>query len=307
MYFFIVNPQSCCGKGEKVWAKLEPMLEKREVVYERYLTGQPGDAKSIAGMLSKNCREPRVIVVVGGNGTLNEVLDGLVLNEMVVLGYIPCGTGSDFAQNMNLPFNPYKGLKRLLASQTSRLLDYGVLTVGSRAEHRRFAISAGLGLDGAVCRALPRFKFRKIFRNLHLERLCYIFIGLKQLALSKPAKGYIILDRVKKIEFNHIYLMSAHIHPFEGGGFKLAPLADGSDGKLSVCVVSHISKRKLFWTLVSAFFLRKKGYIGIRWFECREVFFHVERPMAAHADGEDCGNWIDLQAECIEKQLRVMV
>ena len=77
MYFFIVNPGSCCGRGAKVWEKLKDALEKRAVGYEHYLTGQPGDARSIARMLAKNCSEPRVIVVVGGNGTLNEVLDGL--------------------------------------------------------------------------------------------------------------------------------------------------------------------------------------------------------------------------------------
>ena len=100
MYFFIVNPGSCCGRGAKVWEKLKDALEKRAVGYEHYLTGQPGDARSIARMLSKNCSEPRVIVVVGGNGTLNEVLDGLALNDMVTLGYIPSGTGNDFAKKI---------------------------------------------------------------------------------------------------------------------------------------------------------------------------------------------------------------
>lgn len=306
MYFFIVNPGSCCGRGAKVWEKLKDALEKRAVGYEHYLTGQPGDARSIARMLSKNCSEPRVIVVVGGNGTLNEALDGLALNDMVTLGYIPSGTGNDFAKNAKLPLNPLKGLKRILAAKSFRLLDYGVLTVGSQAEHRRFAISAGLGLDGAVCRELPRFKIRKSLEKLHLERWCYALIGLKLLLLSKPSKGYVILDRVKKIEFNHIYLISAHIHSFEGG-LRLAPLADGSDGRLSVCVVNHESKRKLLCTLASVIFLRKKGYSGIRQFECREAFFHVDRPMAVHADGEDCGNWFDFQAECIEKKLRVIM
>ena len=62
------------------------------------------------------------------------------------------------------------------------------------------------------------------------------------MCIRYSCKGYIILDGVKKVEFNHIAFISCHIQPFEGGGFKLAPRANCSDGKLSVCVVSHAAK-----------------------------------------------------------------
>ena len=301
MYFFIVNPRSCSGRGEKIWIKLEA------IEYESYLTSQPGDARGIAKMLTRNCHEPKVIVVVGEEGTLNEALDGLAFSGMISLGYIPLGPGNDFTKSVKLPSAPCKGLKRILSAKSCRLLDYGVLTFGSKAEHRRFAVGAVLGMDGDVGSSILR-QFAKGAQNRrHLERVCRAVAGWKQLFLSRPVKGYIILDRVKKIEFNHIYFISAQIHPFIGGGFQFAPMADCSDGRLSVCVVSFESKWKLLSTVISAFFLRKKDRRGVRRFECREAFFHVERPMPVHADGEDCGSWKDIQAECIERKMRMIL
>lgn len=308
MYYFIVNPSSRQGRGEKIWNKLEKLLKKKRVEYEAYLTQHPGDARMIAKMLTKTNRDEKVIVAVGGDGTLNEVLDGTSLHEKITLGYIPAGSGNDFARSLRMPASLNRCVKRILSPKCYQLLDYGVLTFGSRAEHRRFAVSAGIGIDGAVCHEFAKSSLSKRpFARLYLARLGYIFLGLKQLFFFKPCKGYLILDQVKKIEFNHIFFMSAHIHPFEGGGFQFAPRASGTSGKLTICVVSNEKRRNLIPILASALLTRKKGRRGIRTFECREAFFHVERPMEVHTDGEPCGIWNDLQAECIGKKIRFIM
>jgi len=306
MYYFIVNPSSRWGMGGKIWMKLEKLLRKKRIEYEAYLTQQPGDARAIARMLTKKNRDEKVIVAVGGDGTLNEVLDGTAFHEKITLGFIPTGSGNDFARSLRLPTSLRKCVKRILSPKCYLLLDYGVLTFGSKAEHRRFAVSAGMGLDGAVCCELARAS-KGIFAKFHLTKLGYVFLGLKQLFLSKPCKGYLILDQIKKIEFNHVFFMSAHIHPFEGGGFQFAPTASGTSGKLTVCVVSNENRWKLLPILASAFLTRKKGRKGIRTFECREAVFHVEHPMAVHTDGEPCGIWTDLHAECIGKKIRLIL
>ncbi len=306
MVFFIVNPYSHYGGGAKIWIRLERALKRGKVEYESYLTARPGDARRFARTITEGSREPKSIVIVGGGGTLNEVLDGLAFGGKITLGYIAAGRNNDLARSLKLPMTPKEGLKRVLASRSYRLLDYGVLTLGSRAEHRRFAVSAGIGMDASVCRELLDVPVKRPVRMLGLEQPVCSLVGLKKLIRAKPVKGYIILDRTRKVEFNHIYFISAHILPFEGG-FQLAPQANGDDGCLSVCVVDHVSKWRLFTIMLSALFLRKRGRTGIRTYKCREAFMHVDRPMASHADGEDCGVWSDLQAQCIEKKLRVIV
>lgn len=307
MYFFIVNPYSGGGRGERIWKKLKKLLEERAVSYEIYLTRQPGDAREFARVLTENVQEKRTIVAVGGDGTFNEVLDGLCFYPEVSLGCIPTGLGNDFARSLRLPTNPRRALNKILSSPYYQFLDYGVLTYGDKAEHRRFAVSAGMGLDGEVCLCIKQGLMHRLMRRIRPGRFSYLVFGLIRLLMAKPSRGYIILDRVKKIEFNHIYFMSAHIHPFEGGGFCFAPGADGGDGKLSVCVVSHGSKRKLLNTMIFALLHRKKNIRGIRRYECREVAFYMEQPQVLHTDGEVCGAWERTEAECICKKLRLIV
>ncbi len=310
MYYFIVNPHSQNGRGGKIWKKLEKLLKDWQVDYQCFLTEKPGDARNFARCLTEGVKEPRIIAGVGGDGTVNEILDGLLFCGPVTFGYIPTGTGNDLARSLRFPKKPEKCLKRILHPQYYKQLDYGVLSYGEDAVcHRRFCVSSGIGMDAAVCHNLLFSRQNRSFFGKHFGKLVYLFIGIKQLILAKPTKGYLILDGVRKVEFNHIYFVAVHIHPYEGGGFRFAPQANPTDGKLTVSVVSHGSKRKLIPLLVSAYFgfRRKKHLKGIRSYECREVRIHTEQPMAVHADGESCMCQDDLQIQCIEKKLRMII
>ena len=98
-----------------------------------------------------HCKEARVIVVVGGDGTMNEVVDGIVSCDMVTLGYIPVGTGSDLARGLRLSRRPVRGLRRIFKARRIRQIDYGVIAYGDDVlRHRRFIVSAGIGLDAEV-------------------------------------------------------------------------------------------------------------------------------------------------------------
>ena len=308
MYFFIVNPHCQSGRGKRIWGILEHVLKRENIEYESYLTERPGDARKFARKLTRCCQEPRVIVTVGGDGTMNEVLDGLLPGPMITLGYIPAGSGNDLGRSLGFSRLQVRCLRRILFSPTIRLLDYGVLTIGDKGEHRRFMVSSGIGMDAEVCCMVRENSDPSLLKKMGLGRLEYAAAGLMLLRKTRPVKGYVILDRVKKIEFNHIFFISAHIHPFEGGGFCLAPDASGSDGKLRVCVVSNERRRRILRMLISIFFKRrKKRRKGIRVYECREALFHLDRPAAVHADGEDCGEWNEFQVECIPRQIRMIV
>ena len=140
-----------------------------------------------------------------------------------------------------------------------------------------------------------------------LGRLSYIIFGIRQFFRCKSSKGYIILDGVKKVEFNNILFISCHIQPSEGGGFLFAPGADGSDGKMNICVVSHAAKARMIPVLLSALTRRKGKQKGVRSFECREIAIHTEAALPVHADGECCGLQTDIQAGCIARKVRMMV
>lgn len=308
MYYFIVNPMARCGRGYRIWKKLEKRLMELGIDYEARMTQKTGDAKAIAKGLTEGCKDSLVIVTVGGDGTINEVLDGLAFCGPITLGYIPAGSGNDLARSLKLPKKPRRCLKKIIYPKYHQQLDYGVLSYGDdEIVHRRFMVSAGIGFDAAVCHNLLYSRFRTVLNRMGLGKLSYIMIGCKQLMQAKSVKGYLLLDGTKKVEFNHIYFISAHIHPYEGGGFKFAPKADYSDGKLSICVVSQTAKRRLLPILLGAYTGKHKRYKGVRYYECQEVLVHTERPMAVHVDGESCFTQKDLQIRCIKKKLRMIV
>lgn len=308
MYYFIVNPNARGGRGGSIWKKLDKQLHHTGIAYEAYLTEKPGDARDISARLTEGCKEPRIIVVMGGDGTVNEVLNGLSFGSPVTLGYIPAGSGNDLARSLKLPKRPGKCLKKILNPKYHKQMDYGVLSYGiEEVAHRRFMVSSGIGMDAAVCHNLLDSKAKLVLNKLRLGKLSYLLIGIKQLILAHPVKGYILLDGVQKVEFNHIYFISTHIHPFEGGGFKFAPSADASDGYLDVCVVHQSSRLKLIPILLNALMRRKKKYSGMRHYRCREAEIHTDKALPVHADGESCYCQKDLIVRCIEKKVRIIV
>ena len=99
---FYHKPECEMRAGKNVWKKLEKILERENAQYQAYITEKPVDAKVFARKLTEGCREPHVIVAVGGDGTVNEILDGLSFCSPVTLGYIPAGSGNDLARSLKV-------------------------------------------------------------------------------------------------------------------------------------------------------------------------------------------------------------
>lgn len=306
MYYFIVNPNAGGGFGLKIWNKVERYLETEGVSYHIHMTEGAGQAAGYAAQITRGCREPRVIVVVGGDGTFNEVLDGICLSALITMGYIPAGNGNDLARGLKLPHSPMKGIRQILHPKYFKQIDYGVVTYGEEAvRHRRFIVSAGIGLDAAVCQSRNYSVCRSCLERLGFRRAAYLWIALRQYLKARPVKGYLLLDGVKRVEFNNIYFVSAQLQPYEGGGFRFSPSALYNDGVLDLCVLSHSSKWEVFLIALRAYLKRGKNK-GMRIYHCREARIHLDRPMAVHVDGENCQYQTEIEVRCIERAIRMI-
>lgn len=311
MYYFIVNPHSRSGKGYQIWLQLKAELEKSTVEYQVYLTEYQGHARELAAELTTSLPQEdsgSVIVAVGGDGTLNEVIDGLNVSSHITLGYIPTGSGNDFARSMKLPKKPVKALRRILHPRYFRFLDYGVVSCDlCDINHRRFVVSSGIGFDADVCRRTSVSRLKAFLCKIHLSKLSYVVLGIQSLCCMRPNSGTLVLDGVKRIPLKNVAFVSTHIQKYEGGGFKFAPKADPCDGQFDICVISHTGRLRVIPALLLALVGFHTRCNTVRTYRCHELSIHMDTPAAVHADGEVLGYHGDVALSCRTRQLRVIV
>lgn len=307
MYQFIVNPSAGTGRGYHIWKRLEQQLENDSQEYRVFFTERQGDAAEIAKMLTAEKDEAKILVVVGGEGTYNEVLNGISFRGTLTLGYVPAGFRNALSKGFQSYWSVKGQIRGILHPKYYRLLDYGVLTSGGdEIFNRRFAGRCGIGLDAAICHNLLCCPVRKQMSQFHMTRLLNFILGLKQLILAKPAKGYLLFDGTRKVEFNHIYFISCLIHREEGKKKKVPERAEMDDGKMTVYVASSSKKRKMIPILMDVIMGIRKRERGVRIFECSEVSVHLNRPLAVHVDGESCMCQQDIEIRCIPKRIRMI-
>ena len=308
MLYFIVNPNSGGEKSFIKWKTVDRRLKKLKISYKSFVTDGPGDATRIASEICRNISGSVTIVAVGGDGTFNEVLNGIDMDADVTLGYIPTGSGNDLAAGLHFSKNPLKALDTVLKCRKIAEMDYGVISYGEgEIINRRFAVSGGIGYDAQVCYSLDDSNMRRVLGKVQLQKMAYLVIGARDIIETKPVKGYVIIDSERKVEFNRIMFAAIQNQQTEGGGFRFAPQAVNDDGRLSVCIVHTGNKLAFTRILAAALTGSHLKYPGVRTYDCKKIKIHLDRPMAVHVDGELCGRYADIELYCVERKVRIIV
>ncbi len=241
MIDFIVNP-SAGGKAGKKIKKALPKIEKRLVErgqkYLIHMTKNPRQATELTDSLIKN--GATTIVVVGGDGTLHEVINGFSNFDKVSLGIIPCGTGNDFASALGLPFDPVEALDLILDGEPKYTDFMQMPTV-------RGLNIIGMGIDVDVLKRYSELKKKSKFQyTMCLIKTLFNF-------------DYVDFDAVINGEKTHHHSFIACIangHRY-GGGIPICPPALAHDKQLDFVTVSEIKRT----AIINAFIQLKKGKI----------------------------------------------
>lgn len=302
-YTFVVNPKASSGHGGMIWDIVEPELKKKRIDYEVFFTEYERHATEITRSVTSDAQE-HTLVVLGGDGTVNEVIGGICDCSKVTLGYIPTGSGNDFTRAVELPHDPYKALENIL--HPGRVIPMDVGCVCCDGETYRFAVSTGLGFDAAVCHQVAVSRLKVMLNKIGLGRLSYLGVALNRLLKDRPVRAVITMDDGKERVFEKTYFAAAMNHPYEGGGFFFCPKAKIDDGMLDVIVVSELPKWKILLLLPTAFIGKHTGFRGIDIFRCREIRIEMEEKRPVHADGEPVAVSGQIEAGLLKEQLRLM-
>ena len=283
MYYFIVNPKSSSNRGARRWRLIEAQLRKEAVQYQVFFTKHVGHASELADTLCRKYPNP-TLVAVGGDGTANEVINGIPSLSGVTFGYIPTGSSNDLARAMGIPSDPLKALDRVLHPNNSIPMNVGYVSNG--IECRSFSVSTGIGYDAAVCHEALHSGIKRLLNRFHLGKLTYLGIALRQLLVLKPSPLLLTLDNEETLRFDRVFFAAVMNHKYEGGGFMFCPDADSTDGWLDVCVIEQMSRLKVLMLLPTAFRGQHVNHRGVHIYRCKKAHLKTPRPLPVHADGE---------------------
>lgn len=314
MLYFIVNQKARSGKGASHWQEVCGVLREQHMEYKAWMTEYEGHAFSLVREICTQAKQSGdkdiCLVVLGGDGTVNEVINGIPDFEGVRIGILPVGSGNDLARGLGIKGSVTENLMRILTCMRSGkdsgyLMDLGEVRWG-KDESRLFAISAGLGLDALVCKKAITSKVKVFLNRLHLGKLTYLFLTVQSLFTMETVDGGVRYDkrgnRIRKLIF-----IAAMNFRAEGGGVPMAPDADAADGKLSVCTAYGIPKWRTFFCLPFLVAAKHAQIHGFSVQDCAVCEVKLEGPAVLHADGEYLGDVDRVRFSCLPGKLRVLL
>ena len=240
-WLVVVNPNAGSRKGEKDWPIIEKMLHTHGFIFDHFFTRRQEDAIEITASAIHN-ESYRKVMVVGGDGTLNEVVNGIYRQNKVSagdidVGMVPVGTGNDWCRMYNIPFS-YEGAIQVIAEGNTFRQDVGFISFqdDEGGRERYFINVSGMGYDALVARKTNRMKEKGWGGPF-----TYFFNIFTSLFQYKYANFVIELDG-REVFNGRVLSMNLGICKYNGGGLMQLPFAIPDDGELDVMVIKSTSR-----------------------------------------------------------------
>lgn len=297
MFHIIVNPASSSGQGIRRWHEIEPLFRHSRKPYRVHFPSSDHSIHAIIRSLTADAArraQPCTLVVLGGDGTLNEAVNAIVCFSNVRLGFVPVGSANDLARDIGLSDNTSDIVRQILKDKVVRTCDVGEVIFHNRTDadpystrRRLFNISCGIGYDAAICEGANRSGFKTVLNTLHLGGAIYVSEALRQIATAPMVPCKISDSTGRTLRRRRMLFTVIMNRRYEGGGFSFCPDADAQDGLLDLCMTADPKSRMEFFRLApeilrgthtdeACFTFGKAASFDIR----------TKEPLWVHTDGE---------------------
>ena len=286
MYKIIFNPGSRGNRGILVWNTVKNLLDQKDIEYLVYETTHAGHAEELVRDITSDDK-PHTFIVIGGDGTINEVVNGLKNPALATIGLIPSGSGNDFAKALNIPLTPEYALEQILECEQTTPINYGETRLQN--VYRRFLISCGCGFDSDVCKGVQTSSLKPLLNKLGMGKLIYTFVALKTIITKSVFKATIKLDDDYIVSMDNIFFLIAMNTKYEGGGYMFCPDADPTDGKIDFLTANNISRLKMLRFMPKTKKGSHTGHKGITITPATKISLRFSKSVNLHTDGEVYG------------------
>lgn len=298
----IVNPTAGRGRGEQAIPRIEALLRQHGLDFDLVRTERPWHAADLAQQAAASGYD--CVVAVGGDGTANEVLNGLMRARnagtgTAAMGMLSVGRGNDFAYGAGVPATLEAGCQTLALGRRHDM-DVGRVAGGLYPQGRYFGNGVGIGFDAVVgfeavkitwLRGFPSYivaVLKTVFLYYHAPLTVIEFDGQ---SLTQPSLMVSIMNGRRM-----------------GGGFMMAPEGRNDDGLLDLCIAREVSRTRIF-TLIPHFLKGTQAtQEAIRTGRARQVVVTAAKGvLPAHSDGETlCIDGQRLEIELLPRQIQVI-
>ena len=258
--------------------KIERVLQEKKLTYKVLKTSKNKNANSLMNEVRGN-----ELIVIGGDGTINEVINNYHGKEIIYLAY---GSGNDLARSIR--FKKDVEISKLLESK--RFIEYDVGVVNDR----KFCSGFDIGFNADIIKSANSSKLKKYFGK-HI----YLLKGIIGILMLKKYKAEISWDD-GEITTNKLCLLNAMVQPYEGGGIKFAPDARGHGGKLHIMIMENISLVTFVYNYLCLFLKKHNKLRKVKQITTDRLTIKTNQKYF-QIDGELINNTEQLNVSCISK------
>jgi YegS/Rv2252/BmrU family lipid kinase len=272
----VVNPAAGGGRTGRAWPRVRDALARAGLDFDWVATGATGDATRLARDGARGGHG--LIVAVGGDGTLNEVVNGVAGDgraPLATAGAVLTGRGRDACRNFGVPARVHEAAAALVAGRDA-LFDLGLAAWGD-GRRRYFLGTAGAGFDAAVAARAASMGAR--------GTLPYLLAVLATIRASRPMAASIRVDGVPVWEAPLTAAIVANARYF-GGGMKVAPDADPADGVLDLIVLGALGRLEMLRWLPRIYPGRHLANPRVAVWRASAVGLEAPEPLPTEVDGE---------------------
>jgi diacylglycerol kinase (ATP) len=295
---FLVNPASANGSTGRRWPEIANRAAAAGLSADALFSSAPGELTELARRAADDGAE--LLVVVGGDGSVNEVVNGIAGREGIELAMIARGTGWDFARSLGLPRRVDEAVAVATAGRI-RTIDLGRVTyrpwAGGEA-HSLFANVASVGMSGAIAQ-----RANDTTKALG-GKVSYVWATLAVFARWRNTEVEVAIDgQTRRARMHDVIVANG---PFFGGGMKICPDAKPDDGAFDVLLIGDLTKRDLLFTLPKTFRGTHLPHPKAELIRGERVSVDAPGPLPIELDGEQPGT-TPATFEVVPQALRVRV
>lgn len=280
---FIINEKAGDGAAKRKWQKFKTKLS---VPYKIEFTEYPCHATEIVKLYGNKERYPLLVIAIGGDGTIHEVLQSAIDFPHIIVGAIAAGSGNDFGRGFE-NFNTVEEIEGFMQQPiTETKMDIGILEIED--EKKYFMNSAGFGFDATISKLVNHSNAKKLLNKFGLGKLSYIYFLIKTL-FSYNRFTLTLIHNGKEQIFRHVWFVVASNQPYYGGGMKISPKSIPNDGLIELTIVNEVSRLKLLFLFVTVFFGQHTKIKAVKQFTASNFEIIMDDHIIAHTDGEYAG------------------